>query len=430
MSFSAIAVEQREKETKILRTFLAFSLVGSLGLHISVLASGLANFLPQAPQIEDKPIEFTLIEKAPVPEKTKPREKPKEPVKPIVEPLKQKVVAPIKTPLVEKPKPVVKPLPVIPVVPKLVVKPQPVLPHKTVLVPRKLFVKPQRIVAAPVEKPIPKPQLDVTQPTNTQSKPNPSPTQQSHENLKRTLRKFTDSPVTHINDGGGGGGLRVATSSGSGTVATVATGSGSGVGGGRGSGTGIATAPRPTGEVSPFDFVDCIKCDLSYPERAKRQGIEGRPGITFDVDHNGNVINIRLTHPSGHTELDEALVSQAKKFKLNSAAAGKQNVELMANFTQPGSQSDREARKRQQKREEAHRQRQAEVEQKKRSAATSANETEATSGNRRRRTMLTSPTNPTSPASPSQQPEKTTQQLEQTPSSSPSSLEPFLPRQQ
>ncbi|MBR8836877.1 MAG: energy transducer TonB [Stigonema ocellatum SAG 48.90 = DSM 106950] len=463
MSFSGVAVEQREKETKALRTFLAFSLVGSLGLHIAVLASGIGNFWAIAPQIKDEPIEVTVIEEAPDPEKTK----PKEIVKPRVEqlpPVPKQVVAPIKTQSVEQPK-VVVPQPLVPVPPKVVVPqpvvpvppkpvvPQPVVPvppkpvvksqllrlNKTVVAPRKLELKPQRIVTAPVEKLIPKPQPEVTEPKNTQSKPNPAPTQQSNENLKQTLRGLSGSRATQSGGGGGGGGgggSRIATGTGTGTVATgtgggsgtgtgtglgsgtgsgigsgtgsgigsgtgsgigsgtgsgVGSGTGSGIGSGtgsvRGSGTGIATAPRPRDEVSQFDFVDCIKCDIKYPERAKREGIEGRPGITFDVDNNGNVINIQLTRPSGHTELDEALVSQARKFKLNSAAAGKQNVQLVANFTQPGSQSNREALKRQQDRVEARRQRQAEVEKKKREAATAANETEATSGRRRPRAL-------------------------------------------
>ena len=107
MSFSGVAVKQREKETKALRTFLAFSLVGSLGLHIAVLASGIGNFGAIAPRIKDEPIEFTVIEDAPDPKKTKPIEKPKEILKPRVQqppPVPKQVVAPIKTQSVEQPK--------------------------------------------------------------------------------------------------------------------------------------------------------------------------------------------------------------------------------------------------------------------------------------------------------------------------------------
>ncbi|GAB1540995.1 hypothetical protein NUACC21_36640 [Scytonema sp. NUACC21] len=484
MSFSGTALKQRERELKALKTFLIFSLVGSLGLHIGVLASGIVNLLISSPEIKDEPIEVMVLEDAPALEKAKPVETTKEQVKPPLEKLpqvpKQEVVDTIKTQSVEQIKPV-EPPPVDPVLPKPEVNPeQPIQPRQTVVVPRKLEVKPQKIITAPVEKPIQKLKPEVTEPTNIQNTPLPAPLAQSDENLKQTLRGIRESKVPQSGGGGGGGGgggIPVATGSGSGTVATgsgggsgtgtgtgigsgsgsgigsgigsgrgsgigsgrgsgIGSGTGSGIGSGTGSGTQVATAPRPRPAVTKFDFVDCIKCDLKYPQRAERQGIEGRPGITFDVDQNGNVINIQLTRPSGHRELDEALVSQARKFKLNAAAAGKQNVQLIANFTKPGSRQNREALKRQREREEARRQRQAEAEKKKREAeAAAASETEATPG-RRRRTMIpdspastSSPTLPTSPTLPSQQPENATQQLEKTPSSSPSNTEESPRRQ-
>lgn len=77
-------LEHREKESRALRTFLTFSLVGSLGLHIGVLASGIANLVMRAKQIEDKPIELIVLDSPKLtPEKIKPPEPPKqEKVKP------------------------------------------------------------------------------------------------------------------------------------------------------------------------------------------------------------------------------------------------------------------------------------------------------------------------------------------------------------
>ncbi len=62
MSFSSIAVAQREKEAEALRSFLTFSLVGSLILHVAVLASGITNLLTRVPELEEEPIELTLVE--------------------------------------------------------------------------------------------------------------------------------------------------------------------------------------------------------------------------------------------------------------------------------------------------------------------------------------------------------------------------------
>ncbi|WP_009631433.1 energy transducer TonB [Synechocystis sp. PCC 7509] len=67
MSLPHLAVEQRKKEAKTLNWFLAFSLIGSLALHISVLV-GLGKFLSKTPIIENEPIEIAIVE-LPTPQK-------------------------------------------------------------------------------------------------------------------------------------------------------------------------------------------------------------------------------------------------------------------------------------------------------------------------------------------------------------------------
>ncbi|WP_414588788.1 TonB family protein [Scytonema sp. PCC 10023] len=446
MGFTGTALEQRGREARALRTFLALSLIGSLGLHLSVLASGIVdNFLKRVQETNEEPIEFVVVD----PPAPKPVAKPIEPVKPLQQAPKPKIVEPIKPQPIEPPKPVLpqktvvvpqKPLePLPPVLPKqtVVVPPKPpVQPKQTVIVPRKPPVQPQKIVTAPVQKPIPKPQPEIHQPTNTLSKPEPAPKPQADQNLKRTLRDLQNTKASQGGGGGGGGGNSppIATGSGDGTLRSgtgtgtgIGTGSGSGIGSGtgsgigsgsgsgigsgigsgsgsgigsgigsgtgsgQGSGTGVATAPKPrTPAPSQLDFADCVKCDVKYPERAKRRGIEGRPGVAFDVDNNGNVNNVRLVRSSGHKELDEALLEQARDFKLNSAAAGRQNVQLFANFAIAGSRNNQEARQRQRERQErleAQRRKQQEAQQRNPEAV--ANE-EETSG-RRRRAILTTP---------------------------------------
>ncbi len=93
-----------------------------------------------------------------------------------------------------------------------------------------------------------------------------------------------------------------------------------------------AIDPKPTTENSPLDFKDCIKCGIAYPEKARQQGIEGRVEVAFDVDNNGNPINVQLVRSSGYQELDKALIEQVPKFQLNSANAGRKNVRLSVNF--------------------------------------------------------------------------------------------------
>lgn len=62
MSLSRIAVEQREKEAKNLNSFLAFSLIGSLALHIGVLSLGIGKFLSKVAEPENEPIEIAIVE--------------------------------------------------------------------------------------------------------------------------------------------------------------------------------------------------------------------------------------------------------------------------------------------------------------------------------------------------------------------------------
>ena len=62
MGFSSISVEQREKEAGALKSFLAFSLIGSLALHIGVLTFGIGNLLTRVPESEEEPMEVTIID--------------------------------------------------------------------------------------------------------------------------------------------------------------------------------------------------------------------------------------------------------------------------------------------------------------------------------------------------------------------------------
>ncbi len=72
MSLSHVAVEQREKEAKTLKSFLTFSLIGSLALHMGVLSLGINKFLSKAPELENEPLEIEIVE-LPTPPKSEPK---------------------------------------------------------------------------------------------------------------------------------------------------------------------------------------------------------------------------------------------------------------------------------------------------------------------------------------------------------------------
>ncbi|OYD99741.1 hypothetical protein CDG79_39205, partial [Nostoc sp. 'Peltigera membranacea cyanobiont' 232] len=81
MSFSGITVEQRSKEVEALKSFLTYSLIGSLALHIGVLSSGISNYLTRVHTGEEEPIEVAIVD-SPTAEPEKSVEKiPEEPKK-------------------------------------------------------------------------------------------------------------------------------------------------------------------------------------------------------------------------------------------------------------------------------------------------------------------------------------------------------------
>ncbi|MDZ8184209.1 MAG: TonB family protein [Nostoc sp. ChiSLP02] len=383
MSFSGINVEQRSKEVEALKSFLAYSILGSLVLHIGVLSSGISNYLTRMPEENDLQIEVAIVD-SPTREPEKPLEEiPQEPKK---EPeIVQK--QPIETPPAEK-------------------------------------VQQQFEQITAVAQ---KPQPINTRPITPQVPVKPAP-------IARTAAPTAaseDSKTSSAGGGGGGGsgvglgsgsGIAVGTSSGTGpgggtgtgtgggigsgtgtgTGSGIGSGTGSGIGSGTGSGIGSGTgngignepvnrpvATAPTAPTPPKINTSgnsngraaCRKCDFKYPESFKRRGIEGRTGLAFDTDEQGNVINVRVASSSGNRELDEEHLRQAREWKFNPAQGGRRGVRVNSAAFKENSRQYRQYQQ----------QRKKETEQRTQQAtASNSNTTEGTS-RRRRREFTSSP---------------------------------------
>ncbi|MDF5730110.1 MAG: hypothetical protein PUP92_19375, partial [Rhizonema sp. PD38] len=80
MSNSCNVAEQREKEEKVLRSFLVLSFIGSAVLHIAILTLGSLWF--KTPKLAEKPIEIILVDEPSTPkavkikQNTPPKDKP------------------------------------------------------------------------------------------------------------------------------------------------------------------------------------------------------------------------------------------------------------------------------------------------------------------------------------------------------------------
>ncbi len=407
MSFSSITLEHREKQDHAQKSFLIYALIGSLVIHIGVLAFGLGRLLTDLSITEDEPIEVTMVEE-PTPQVTKPPEakKPpppkvdsgggggggktqtparaKTPLTPIVkQPLRQPPPVqtfkpPIPPPPIPVPKePLVQPSPLEKFVdnfkvpptqpPKPVAEAPPIIPSvtpkpeiTTPITPPPQSLRTQRLLPPSIQTPLSSSEVAKTDTSNI-------PGNNLIGGQKNGLSQGSGNGVgSGIGNGRGNG---VGNGIGNGVGNGVGNGIGNGVGNGSQPGQTIATAPKPpkpTPKPKPKSTrlnlaKDCIRCELTYPDTAKQRGIEGSPEVTIDYDENGHVTNVRLTQPSGKSELDQAVMEQAREFVLKPVPGGRVGARVVAHFNMNGSDRDREYQARQRKREQEARARQREI---------------------------------------------------------------------
>ncbi|MBW4561775.1 MAG: TonB family protein [Mojavia pulchra JT2-VF2] len=405
MSFSSIAVAQREKEAETLKSFLAFSLIGSLILHLGVLASGITNLLTRLPELEEEAIELTLVEPTELETPKPPEEIEEAKSVPKLESRSNRTSSSVSEAssiaVQSVPKAVTAPDPVQltkPVTPPTNTPPVQKLNNfkpPVAKVPEPTATKPQQVTESekPVEKTTPEiPQRPAPITANTTPIQSSAGVEQSGEKLRdllggtRDLRATqgsagnssgqTNNPVggsagssvavgTGTGSGTGtGNGIGTGSGSGTGTGNGIGTGSGSGTGTGNGSGAGrgetVATGPtsprirtEPESRGSGNGRAACQECRTKYPEAARRRGIEGRVEVAVDTDEKGNVTNVRIARSSGNRDLDEETIRQAREWKLKPAAGGRQGVAIATEFALQGSRRHREAQARKKRQREA-----------------------------------------------------------------------------
>jgi TonB family protein len=261
MSFSNIAIAQREKEVKALKSFLVFSTIASLVLHVAVLASGLGNLLARVPELEEEPIELTLVEPE-VKEIPLTEEKPKEEKLALGNNAGEVITSSggnavggsivrevPQTNVIQAPSQA--PIRVAPVEKSV---------EKSVVTPVQKFVdnfKPQPAKEDPVVSKEPQPKVESQKPTNTQPKENtptqksqplssvtgntipiqPSTTtQESSENLRNLLGKIRDNRTSEPATGNIGNGAPESNKPAGGGNSSVAFGNGNGLGTATGAG--------------------------------------------------------------------------------------------------------------------------------------------------------------------------------------------------
>ena len=384
MEFSSVTIEQREKEAEALKTFLFFSLIGSLVLHIGILALAINRFFLKFPEVREEPIEVTILETIPqevtqLPVEIKslaktnsgggggnkgggissPTETALNMIKSSVAPITKQAQLKITTNLISKqsqtltnrePAKTLTPVQTNPIentTPEPATTPPPVETKPI----QKLDENANTLAAN-------QPQADTKPtdipPTNLSSKTipsNPIVSTQSPQN-KNILGNLGDRSRNSLGTGNGTG-----SGTGVGNGIGNSTGNGTGNGNGLGNETGnkpksentpIATAPKPPIEnSSKLNRADCIQCQIKYPDRARQRGIEGNAEVAIDTDSRGNVTRVRLVRSSGDSELDQAAQQAAQEWKLTPTAEGREGVRASVNFAIKGSQRHRKLQERQ-----------------------------------------------------------------------------------
>ena len=397
MGLSNFIIQQREKEAEALKTFLFYSLMASVTLHIGVLALSINKFFLRVPEVREEPIEVTILET--VPQK-------------VVEPLvKTKLLPKINSDAGGGNQGGGISIPTKTAISIIKSSVAPVTKQNPPKTSNNFITKQSQILTSPEPRTAPK--LVKINPTeNTSSEPtittNPVKTNLI-EKLDENSNNFTSTPPQ--------GNTKTADIPNNSTTSTQlpqninslsnlgdrlgnnldkGTGIGNGVDNGVGNGVGnvignkqkpentpVATATKPPKENgSTLNRADCIQCKIKYPDRARRRGAEGNPEVSINTDLNGNVTQVRLIRSSGDRELDEAAQKAAQEWKLTPTEGGREGVKASVNFAIKGSQRHRQLQERQTKKER-------EVANKKPEKETfTSNSVESSQGNQRKITPI------------------------------------------
>ncbi len=399
MGLSIVTIEQRAKEAQALKSFLVYSLISSVALHIGLIALFLNKFFLKLPQLQEAPIEVTILETIPQEIAQLPLEirslpttnsgggsnqgggistptdtainiirssvipiTPKNPSKTTNKFIPQKSITPqtqtitpptkTKTNSIQKSEPVITPTPIeTKLIPKLDENSDNLASNQPPLETNSREI-------APINS---ETQTNANS-ENTANNSTTSTQSSEHRNILANLGDNSDR-LSHSlkNIFGTGTGSGTGTGTGNGTGSGTGTGNGNGTGSGTGNGTepGVSNKPKPENtpitstpkppseNASKLSRADCLQCQIKYPERARKRGIEGNPEVAIDTDNQGNVTRVRLISSSGDSELDEAAQQAAQQWKLTPNQAGRQGVRASVNFAIKGSQRHRKLQERQ-----------------------------------------------------------------------------------
>lgn len=95
-------------------------------------------------------------------------------------------------------------------------------------------------------------------------------------------------------------------------------------------------AAREAPKKAPRSQPICVSCPAP-----KFKGREGSTRLTYDIDASGNVVNVRLRQSSGNPEVDREALETAQKWKFKPSETGYQNARQRITLQEKGSKFQR-----------------------------------------------------------------------------------------
>jgi len=88
----------------------------------------------------------------------------------------------------------------------------------------------------------------------------------------------------------------------------------------------VASAQRPSLPITPPVAIEGSQAQPSYPESARRLGIQGTATLRVQVLANGQVGEVAIEQSAGHPDLDQAAIDAARRWRFEPARRGKDPV--------------------------------------------------------------------------------------------------------
>ncbi len=107
----------------------------------------------------------------------------------------------------------------------------------------------------------------------------------------------------------------------------------------------VPPSPEPDSPEDASRYAVCRRCPSpDYPRNALQAALEGRVGVTVDLDERGRVVEAKLTHSSGDRAIDQAVLETVEeRWRFENIDGGANDVPVEVYMTVNGSELNQRA---------------------------------------------------------------------------------------